>query len=91
MNLTRRHLLAAGLAAGLTACGAGAPRNKAGGPPPPVTLTLGTPEYPATNPPLTQEITHFARQVRQLSGTQMSIRILWHVAQEATDYERVTV
>jgi len=91
MNWTRRHLLAAGLAAGLTACGTGASRNKAGGPLPPVTLTLGTPEYPPNSPPLTQDITHFARQVRQLSGDQMGIRILWHVAQEATDVEPVTV
>jgi TRAP-type C4-dicarboxylate transport system substrate-binding protein len=91
MNWTRRHLLAAGMAAGLTACGAGAPRNKAGGLLPAVTLTLGTPEYPANSPPLFQDITHFARQVRQLSGAQMGIRILWHVAQEATDSEQVTV
>jgi TRAP-type C4-dicarboxylate transport system substrate-binding protein len=91
MTWTRRHLLAVGMAAGLTACGAGARRNKAGGPPPPVTLTLGTPEYPANSPPLFQDITHFARQVRQLSGGQMRIRILWHVTQEATDPEPVTV
>ncbi len=91
MNWTRRHLLASGIAAGLTACGAGAPRNKAGGPLPPVTLALGTPDYPANSPPQFQDITHFARQARQLSGAQMSIRILWHVAQEATDYEPVTV
>src|SRR5262249_57171651 len=33
----------------------------------------------------------FARQVRQLSGAQMGIRILWNVAQGATDIEQVTV
>jgi TRAP-type C4-dicarboxylate transport system substrate-binding protein len=91
MNWTRRHLLAAGMAAGLTACAAGAPRNKAGGPPPPVTLTLGTPDFPANSPPQFQDITHFARQVRQLSGGQMGIRILWHVAQGANDIEQATV
>ena len=92
MNWTRRHLLAAGMTAGLTACGAAAaPRNKAGGPLPPVTLTLGTPDFPADSPPQFQDINHFARQVRQLSGAQMGIRILWNVAQGATDIEQVTV
>jgi len=92
MNWTRRHLLAAGMAAGLTACAAGAPRNKAGAPLPPVTLTLGTPDNPANSPPQFQDITHFAQQVRQLSGAQMGIRILWNVAQEATtDSEPATV
>ena len=91
MNWTRRHLLASGMTAGLTACGAAAPRNKAGGPLPPVTLTLGTPDFPANSPPQFQDINHFARQVRQLSGAQMGIRILWNVAQGATDIEQVTV
>src|SRR5262249_14159170 len=90
MYWTRRHLLAAGMAAGLTACGAGAPRNKAGGSLPPVTLTLGTPDFPAVSPPQFQYITHFARQVRQLSGAQMRIRILWNVVHEVTDYEPAT-
>jgi len=78
------------MAAGLTACSGGAPRNKAGGPPPPVAVTLGTPDYPSVSPEF-QDIGYFARQVHQLSGGQMNIRVLWGVAGEATDFEQVTV
>ena len=78
------------MAAGLTACSGGAPRNKAGGPPPPVTVTLGTPDDPAVSLPDTQDITYFARQVHQLSGGQMNIRILWRVTPEATNSEPAT-
>jgi TRAP-type C4-dicarboxylate transport system substrate-binding protein len=88
VNWTRRQLLASGMAAGLTACSGGAPRNKAGGPPPPVTLTLGNPNNSGT-PPDTQDITYFARQVHQLSGGQMNIRILWLVTQ-ADNWEQAT-
>ena len=88
MNWTRRQLLASGMAAGLTACSGGAPRNKAGGPPPPVTVTLGNPD-PSGVLPDTQDITYFARQVHQLSGGQMNIRILWLVTQ-ADNSEQAT-
>ena len=88
MNWTRRQLLASGMAAGLTACSGGAPRNKAGGPPPPVTVTLGTPDARGVLPD-TQDITYFARQVHQLSGGQMNIRILWLVTQ-ADNFEQAT-
>ena len=91
LNWTRRQLLASGMAAGLTACSGGAPRNKAGAPPPPVTVTLGTPDYPSVSRPEFQDIGYFARQVHQLSGGQMNIRVLWGVAGEATDFEPVTV
>ena len=79
------------MAAGLTACSGGAPRNKAGAPPPPVTVTLGTPDYPSSSRQEFQDIGHIARQVHQLSGGQMNIRVLWGVAGEATDAEPVTV
>lgn len=68
------------MAAGLTACSGGAPRNKAGGLPPPVTVTLGNPDASGAYPD-TQDITHFARQVHQLSAGQMNIRILWLVTE----------
>ena len=79
------------MAAGLTACSGDAPRNKAGGPPPSVTVTLGTPDYPSSSRQEFQDIGHLARQVHQLSGGQMNIRVLWGVAGEATDFEQVTV
>jgi len=76
------------MAAGLTACSGGAPRNKAGGPPPPVTVTVGTPDQSGT-PPDTKDLTYFARQVHQLSGGQMNIRIAWLVTQ-ADNWEQAT-
>jgi hypothetical protein len=76
------------MAAGLTACSGGTPRNKAGGLPPPVTVTLGNPDASGAYPD-TQDITHFARQVHQLSVGQMNIRILWLVT-EADNLEPAT-
>jgi C4-dicarboxylate-binding protein DctP len=76
-------LLASGIAAvlGLTACSAGTSPPAGGGGPPPtvtVTLTLGVPDSPGL-PPEFQDIAYFARQVRQISGGRMKIRILWEV------------
>jgi TRAP-type transport system periplasmic protein len=85
VTITRsgRVLLASGIAAvlGLTACSAGtSPPAPEGGPLPPVTvtLTLGVPDSPGF-PPEFQDIAYFARQVRQISGGRMKIRILWEV------------
>jgi TRAP-type C4-dicarboxylate transport system substrate-binding protein len=79
MTRSGRVLLASGIAAmlGLTACSAGSsPPARGGGPPAPVTvtLTLGVPDSPGY-PPEFQDIAYFARQVRQLSGGRMRIRI----------------
>jgi TRAP-type C4-dicarboxylate transport system substrate-binding protein len=94
MTWRRKVLLASGITAvlGLTACSAGSsPPASGGGPLPPVTLTLGVADSPGTSPPQFQDIAYFARQVRQLSGGRMQIRILWDVAQDAADFEPVTV
>lgn len=55
----------------------------------PVTITLGNPDT-SGSPRDTQDITYFARQVHQLSGGQMNIRILWLVTQ-ADNWEQATV
>ena len=91
---SRRVLLASGIGAvlGLTACSAGtSPSAIGGGLPPPVavTLTLGVPDSPGF-PPEFQDIAYFARQVRQISGGRMKIRILWEVTQ-VTNPEPATV
>jgi TRAP-type C4-dicarboxylate transport system substrate-binding protein len=95
MTWSRRVLLASGITAalGLTACSAGAsPPASGGGPPPPaaVTLTLGVADSPGNSPPEFQDIAYFTRQVRQLSGGRMKIRILWEVA-PVTNPEPATV
>jgi TRAP-type C4-dicarboxylate transport system substrate-binding protein len=82
MTWSRRVLLASGVAAvtGLAACSAGSgPPGTSGGPPAPVTLTLGVPDSAGT-PAESADITSFARLVRQLSGGRMSIRIMWEVS-----------
>jgi len=90
---SRRVLRASGIAAvlGLTACSAGRSPLAGGGPPRPlaVTLTLGVPDSPGF-PPEFQDIAYFARQVRQISGGTMKIRILWEVTQ-VTNSEPATV
>jgi TRAP-type C4-dicarboxylate transport system substrate-binding protein len=91
---SKRILLASGIAAvlGPTACSAGTSSSATeGGLPPPVavTLTLGVSDSPGF-PPEFQDIAYFARQVRQISGGRMKIRILWEVTQ-VTNPEPATV
>jgi C4-dicarboxylate-binding protein DctP len=91
MTWSRRGLLASGIAAviGLTACSAGSsPPGSSGGPPAPVTLTLGVPDAAGT-PAEAADITSFARLVRQLSDGRMTIRIMWEVS-PATNAEPAT-
>ena len=88
MNWTRRQLLASGMAAGLTACSGGAPRNKAGGPPPPVTVTLGNPDRQRVSPGHPGH--HLLRPAGAPAlGGQMNIRILWLVT-PADNFEQAT-
>ena len=54
-----------------------------------VTLTLGVPDSPGF-PPEFQDVVIFARQVRQISGGRMKIRIMWEVTQ-VTNPEPATV
>ena len=88
---SRRVLLASGIAAviGCAACSAGSsPPGNSGGPPAPVTLTLGVPDAAGT-PAESADITSFARLVRQLSDGRMTIRIRWEVT-PATNAEPAT-
>ncbi|MFZ0625809.1 MAG: TRAP transporter substrate-binding protein DctP [Acidimicrobiia bacterium] len=70
----------------LAACTSATAGTKAGGTPAPITLKIGTDDYPGK--PASDQIEEFARQVAELSGGSIVIEPVWHAAGDGGDWDQ---
>lgn len=60
--------------------------SKAGGAPAPITLTIGTDDYPGK--PASDQIEEFARRVNDLSEGSIIVEPVWHAAGDGADWDQ---